>query len=112
MEHSKDSLGAPLVTIECGTPREAVGDKKAPSGLAMTGQVPVAAPECGCFGKEDSEEPYPQFQLQSPDAHRHTDPQESMPTPSIQTPVCLSASIKAVLLETTCKLKTFPVPQN
>lgn len=63
MEDSKDPLGTPLLTIECGTPREAVGGRKAPSGLAMTDQDLMEAPECGCFGEEESEDHYPQFQL-------------------------------------------------
>lgn len=98
MGHSKDPLRVPLLTIECGTPREAVGGRKAPSGLAMTGQVLVAAPECGCFGEKDQEEPYSQLQLQSPDAHRHTDTPRSMLIPSPQphkhwcVSVCLNQS--------------------
>lgn len=117
MEHSKDPQGATLLTIECGTPREAVGGREASSGLAMTDQVPMAAPECGCFGhEENSEEPYsPPVPITEPRCTHteiHTDPCQYLPHIHTNTDVCLSASIKIVPLEMTRKHKTFPVPQN
>jgi hypothetical protein len=115
MEHSKDPLGAPLLTIECGTPREALGGRKVPSGLAMTDQVPTAAPECGCFAGEDSESLTPSSNYRAQmhtDTWTHTNPCQHLAHIHTNTGVYLSASIKAVLLETTCKHKTFLVPQN